>query len=77
MAEFTVNPTRFDPYKNMKFHIKWDGKYIPGVSKISPPFTWHSSEHPTPKRRIDYNRASGSSYTLHNIKSAYVTIIKI
>lgn len=36
MAEFTVNPTRFDPYKNMKFRIKWDGKYIPGVSKISP-----------------------------------------
>jgi phage tail-like protein len=35
MAEFTVN-NRFDPYKNMKFRIKWDGKYIPGVSKMSP-----------------------------------------
>ena len=36
MAEFTVNPSRFDPYKNIKFRIKWDGNYIPGVSKISP-----------------------------------------
>lgn len=27
MAEFTVNQ-RFDPYKNMKFRIKWDGKYV-------------------------------------------------
>ncbi len=35
MAEFTVNAQRFDPYKNMKFRIKWDGKYVAGVSKIS------------------------------------------
>jgi phage tail-like protein len=35
MAEFTVNPTRVDPYKNFKFRVKWDGKYVAGVSKIS------------------------------------------
>ena len=35
MAEFTVNAQRFDPYKNFKFRIKWDGKYVAGVSKIS------------------------------------------
>jgi len=35
MAEFTVNPTRFDPYKNFKFRLKWDGKFIAGVSKVS------------------------------------------
>jgi len=35
MAEFYVNPTRFDPYKNFKFRIKWDGRYVAGVSKIS------------------------------------------
>ena len=29
--EFTVNPTRFDPYKTFKFRIKWDGAYIAGV----------------------------------------------
>ena len=36
MAQFTVNPERFDPYKNFKFRVKWDGKYVAGVSKISP-----------------------------------------
>jgi hypothetical protein len=23
MAQFTVNPGRFDPYKNFKFRVKW------------------------------------------------------
>ena len=35
MAQFTVNTHRFDPYKNMKFLIKWDGQYVAGVAKIS------------------------------------------
>ena len=35
MAQFTVNPQRFDPYKNFKFRVKWDGKYVAGVSKCS------------------------------------------
>jgi len=35
MAPFSVNTHRFDPYKNFKFRIKWDGKYVAGVSKIS------------------------------------------
>jgi phage tail-like protein len=35
MAEFVVNSSRFDPYKNFKFRIKWDGRYVAGVSKIS------------------------------------------
>src|SRR5215472_16779949 len=34
MAEFTVNPTRFDPYKNFKFRVKWDGRYVAGISKV-------------------------------------------
>ena len=34
MAEFTVNPQRFDPYKNFKFRVKWDGRYVAGVSKV-------------------------------------------
>jgi phage tail-like protein len=32
--QFVVNPTRYDPYKNFKFKIKWDGKYIAGLSKM-------------------------------------------
>jgi len=35
MAEFTVNTTRFDPYKNFKFRVKWDGKYVAGISKVT------------------------------------------
>src|ERR1700736_4604905 len=35
MAQFTANPQRFDPYKNFKFRIKWDGNYVAGVSKCS------------------------------------------
>jgi len=34
MAQFTVNTTRFDPYKNFKFRVKWDGKYVAGISKV-------------------------------------------
>ena len=34
MAQFTVNPNRFDPYKNFKFRIKWDGRYVAGISKV-------------------------------------------
>jgi phage tail-like protein len=36
MAEFTVNATRLDPYKNFKFRVKWDGKYVAGISKVGP-----------------------------------------
>jgi len=35
LPQFSVNATRFDPYKNFKFRIKWDGKYVAGVSKCS------------------------------------------
>lgn len=35
MAQFTVNATRFDPYKNFKFRVKWDGQYVAGISKVS------------------------------------------
>jgi phage tail-like protein len=35
MAQFSVNATRFDPYKNFKFRVKWDGRYVAGISKVS------------------------------------------
>lgn len=34
MAQFSVNPQRFDPYKNFKFRVKWDGKFVAGISKV-------------------------------------------
>ena len=35
MAQFSVNAGRFDPYKSFKFRVKWDGRYVAGVSKVS------------------------------------------
>jgi phage tail-like protein len=35
MAQFTVNPGRFDPYKSFKFRVIWDGRVVAGVSKVS------------------------------------------
>ena len=35
MAQFSVNAQRFDPYKNFKFRVKWDGRYVAGVSKVT------------------------------------------
>ena len=34
MAQFSVNASRFDPYKNFKFRVKWDGRYVAGLSKV-------------------------------------------
>ena len=34
MPQFSVNTARFDPYKNFKFRVKWDGRYVAGVSKV-------------------------------------------
>lgn len=35
MTKFTVNPNRFDPYKQYKFRVKWEGRYVAGISKVS------------------------------------------
>ena len=35
MVEFVVNPERYDPYKNFKFRVKWDGRYVAGISRVS------------------------------------------
>jgi len=32
---FVKNAKRFDPYKNFKFRLVWDGKPVMGISKIS------------------------------------------
>jgi phage tail-like protein len=35
MAQFSVNTSRIDPYKNFKFRVLWDGEIVAGVSKVS------------------------------------------
>jgi len=32
---FVKNAKRFDPYKNFKFRLVWDGKPVMGISKVS------------------------------------------
>jgi phage tail-like protein len=34
VVQFSVNAQRFDPYKNFKFRVKWDGRYVAGVSRV-------------------------------------------
>jgi phage tail-like protein len=36
MAPFPTNPLRFDPYKSFKFRVRWEGRYVAGVNKVSP-----------------------------------------
>ena len=35
MPMFPANPTRTDPYKNFKFRVRWEGRYVAGVTKVS------------------------------------------
>ena len=35
MPKFTVNPERYDPYRNFMFRIKIDNVYVAGLSKCS------------------------------------------
>ena len=32
--EFKVNTTRYDPYKNYRFKVKWDNRYVAGISRV-------------------------------------------
>jgi phage tail-like protein len=57
MAQFSVNAQRFDPYKNYKFRVKWDGRYVAGVNKISAlkrtttPVTYREGGDPSTERK--------------------------
>jgi phage tail-like protein len=35
MAQLSVKPKRFDPYKQFKFRVKWDERYVAGIEKVS------------------------------------------
>ena len=34
MAQLVAKPNRYDPYKNFKFRVMWDGRYVAGISKV-------------------------------------------
>ncbi len=58
MAQFTVNTHRFDPYRNFKFRIKWDNKYVAGLSKcgalkkITEVTQWREGGDPSASRQL-------------------------
>ncbi|TET46802.1 phage tail protein [Candidatus Aerophobetes bacterium] len=58
MAKFSVNTHRHDPYRNFKFKIKWDGKYVAGLSKCSAlkkstdPVDWREGGDPSTGHRL-------------------------
>jgi phage tail-like protein len=35
MAKRPANASRFDPYKNFKFRVKWEGRYVAGFREAS------------------------------------------
>lgn len=57
MAQFSVNPRRFDPYKNFKFRVRWDGRYVAGISKVgalkrsNEPITHREGGDPSSERK--------------------------
>ena len=34
-SQFVINWDRFDPYKQFKFRVMWDGEYVAGISSVS------------------------------------------
>jgi phage tail-like protein len=58
MAQFTVNTHRFDPYRNFKFKIMWDNRYVAGLSKCSAlkktveVVDWRDGGDPTHSRKM-------------------------
>jgi phage tail-like protein len=35
VTQFSVNTNRIDPYRNFMFRVKWDGRYVAGISRVS------------------------------------------
>ncbi len=58
MPQFSVNTHRFDPYRNFKFRIKWDGKYVAGMNKAgalkktTEVVTWREGGDPSTSRKM-------------------------
>ncbi len=59
MAQFTVNAQRFDPYKNFKFRVKWDGQVCRRSQQSQRPEA-HDGSRQTPRRRRSQQQAKVS-----------------
>ena len=72
MAQFAVNAHRFDPYKNFKFRLKWDGRYVAGVSKAGA-LKRSTEGASTPPARRAARRATGSAPIQTNVPDGQST----
>ena len=60
MAQFTVNAQRFDPYKNFKFRVKWDGRYVAGHQQGRRAQAHdRSGQAPRRRRSVDSRKSPG------------------
>ncbi len=57
-TQFPAATYRYDPYRNYKFRLKWDGNYVAGISKVSAltrttqVITWREGGDPTTPRKL-------------------------
>lgn len=54
MPQFATNTHRLDPYKNFKFRVKWENRFVAGLSKMS------AIKRTT--EAIEWREAGGSSF---------------
>jgi phage tail-like protein len=58
MPQFSTNTHRQDPYKNFKFRVKWDNRYVAGLSKLTAikqttePIEWREAGGPSIVRKL-------------------------
>jgi phage tail-like protein len=58
VAKFTVNTHRFDPYRNFKFRVKIDNRYVAGLNRCSAlrrtteVVTWREGGDPSLSRQL-------------------------
>jgi phage tail-like protein len=57
-ARISANRQTFDPYKNFKFRVRWGGKVVAGVSKVS---ALTSSTEVVNRRAGDYHSGTRKS----------------
>jgi phage tail-like protein len=57
VARSPANPQRLDPYKNFKFRLKWDNKYVAGINKVTVGLN--------PMTEVVKHRAGGDPSTSH------------
>ncbi|MFL6238990.1 MAG: phage tail protein [Actinomycetes bacterium] len=85
MADFSVNPRRLDPYKRHAFRVRWDNRYVPGISRVTPlvaQFTMASaSEQQTTEVPAETNLLStlpayeiATSESLRSIQGRYAPV---